>query len=282
MSLAAANDDVEGAGESPEQEQQQQQRIPGQGEPEQRLDAEAAQAAVAVNAAAALLRIARDAQPIAVRHIIGGRMAAEEVAAGINLAQMANESDPRANVADARAAAAAFYAREAGGGVACSVGGASGCAAATSSARLCTDASSASSAPQSETAGTGSGTVTTRCHVYTSSVATTTGAIRGSSGGAGLQSPTPSNNVLVYEAPTMARDHFRSLNDMRLQSLLCDVVLVVNDVEIAAHRSVLASVSPYFYAMFTGEMAEAEQERVCMHSIDPKALALLVQFAYSR
>lgn len=33
-------------------------------------------------------------------------------------------------------------------------------------------------------------------------------------------------------------------------------------VEIPAHRAILASCSPYFYAMFTGDMAEARQKQI--------------------
>jgi len=63
--------------------------------------------------------------------------------------------------------------------------------------------------------------------------------------------------------------------------MLCDVLVVAGDIEISAHRAVLASCSPYFYAMFTGELTESKADRVVLQEIDGRALMLLVDFIYT-
>lgn len=46
-------------------------------------------------------------------------------------------------------------------------------------------------------------------------------------------------------------------------------------------RLVLSSVSDYFAAMFTSDVREAKQEEVKMEGVDPEALWVLVQYAYT-
>ena len=44
------------------------------------------------------------------------------------------------------------------------------------------------------------------------------------------------------------------MNRMRINGQLCDVKLKSGMVVVPAHKLVLASVSPYFYAMFNGKV----------------------------
>ncbi|ESO84234.1 hypothetical protein LOTGIDRAFT_211219 [Lottia gigantea] len=85
----------------------------------------------------------------------------------------------------------------------------------------------------------------------------------------------------AYKHPQHTQKAFDCLNQMRKCSLLCDVILVADVVEISAHKAVLSSCSQYFYAMFTGEMFESKAERITLQEIDAKALSLLVDFVYT-
>uniref|UniRef100_A0A1A9VXN3 BTB domain-containing protein n=1 Tax=Glossina austeni TaxID=7395 RepID=A0A1A9VXN3_GLOAU len=73
---------------------------------------------------------------------------------------------------------------------------------------------------------------------------------------------------------------FEAMNEMRKQNLLCDVTLVAEDMEIPAHKMVLASCSPYFYAMFTG-FEESRQGRITLQGVDHHALELLIEYVYT-
>lgn len=73
---------------------------------------------------------------------------------------------------------------------------------------------------------------------------------------------------------------FLVMNEMRKQNLLCDVTLVADGMECPCHKMVLASCSPYFYAMFTS-FEESRQDRITLQNVDFQALQLLVEYVYT-
>lgn len=84
-----------------------------------------------------------------------------------------------------------------------------------------------------------------------------------------------------YRSSECHNKSFQVMNTLREQNQLCDVLLKAGGNEIPAHRVVLASSSPYFLAMFTGELSESRQTVVTMREIDSHALELLVQYVYT-
>ena len=51
--------------------------------------------------------------------------------------------------------------------------------------------------------------------------------------------------------------------------------------KIFAHKVILAACSPYFRAMFTGELAESRQMEVTIRDIDEAAMEILIDFCYT-
>ena len=74
---------------------------------------------------------------------------------------------------------------------------------------------------------------------------------------------------------------FKKMSGFRKNSKLCDIVLVVGEKRIRAHRLVLAAFSDYFSAMFTSDLSENGQAVVHLTDMDPLAVEALVQYAYT-
>lgn len=81
--------------------------------------------------------------------------------------------------------------------------------------------------------------------------------------------------------PEHSADLLGSLNRQRLSGLLCDVLLVAQEREFPAHRSVLASCSTYFHELFTSGLAADRQKVYELDFVRPETLAALLDFAYT-
>ena len=84
-----------------------------------------------------------------------------------------------------------------------------------------------------------------------------------------------------YKSDHQFARSFAELDSLRSSEKLCDVVLVADGDRLPAHRVILASISPYFCAMFTGEMAESRKKEIVLNGVDPCVLKSLVDYAYT-
>ncbi|XP_061894409.1 zinc finger and BTB domain-containing protein 7A [Entelurus aequoreus] len=81
--------------------------------------------------------------------------------------------------------------------------------------------------------------------------------------------------------PEHSADILGSLNKQRLSGLLCDVLLVTQDREFPAHRSVLASCSSYFHKLFTSGAAADQRNVYNIDFVAAEALEALLDFVYT-
>ncbi|XP_033120037.1 kelch-like protein 12 [Anneissia japonica] len=72
-----------------------------------------------------------------------------------------------------------------------------------------------------------------------------------------------------------------SMNELRKQELLCDVVLCVEKQMFPAHRIVMAASSDYFCAMFTGEMFESHRQQVELQGLKSSTMKILIEYIYT-
>ena len=114
-----------------------------------------------------------------------------------------------------------------------------------------------------------------------------------------LKDCSPCHNKLVKTSDKHAKFLLENLNLLRKQKELCDVILNVGQNKIPAHRAVLSgsiersfqsthtfvsfrsACSPYFKAMFTGELAESRQTEIILHDLDETAMDLLIDYCYT-
>ncbi|KAI9579963.1 kelch-like protein 18 [Glossina fuscipes] len=86
---------------------------------------------------------------------------------------------------------------------------------------------------------------------------------------------------VIYKYDDLFSESFPLMKEIRRLGKLTDVTLKVEEQTFSAHRIVLASTIPYFYAMFTNNMAESRIKEITMKEIEPSALESLINFAYS-
>ncbi|XP_036169988.1 kelch-like protein 3 isoform X3 [Myotis myotis] len=89
------------------------------------------------------------------------------------------------------------------------------------------------------------------------------------------------NQRTITVNPAHMGKAFKVMNELRSKKLLCDVMIVAEDVEIEAHRVVLAACSPYFCAMFTGDMSESKAKKIEIKDVDGQTLSKLIDYIYT-
>lgn len=107
------------------------------------------------------------------------------------------------------------------------------------------------------------------------------GKSNGSSKTSSTSSTTTSSNQFLFKDKNCANKILEGLNTLRLSKTMYDIILVVEDDEFHAHRCVLASLSDYFNAMFSGDLSESKQTHVKISSVDANTMKLVVDYAYT-
>ncbi|XP_068130536.1 kelch-like protein 18 [Hyperolius riggenbachi] len=73
----------------------------------------------------------------------------------------------------------------------------------------------------------------------------------------------------------------QGLRDLYFTETLCDVTIVTEGRRFLCHRVVLASVSPYFRAMFTTCMVESQQGEVSLLDVSTSTIETILHFIYT-
>ncbi|XP_073457167.1 kelch repeat and BTB domain-containing protein 8-like [Aquarana catesbeiana] len=88
-------------------------------------------------------------------------------------------------------------------------------------------------------------------------------------------------DLLVDHKKALKESVFTGLKDMYFSESLCDVTIQAEGDRFLCHRVVLASVSPYFRALFMSPMKEAELGEVCLSDVPSSVLQLILHYIYT-
>ncbi|XP_028041645.1 actin-binding protein IPP-like isoform X2 [Bombyx mandarina] len=72
-----------------------------------------------------------------------------------------------------------------------------------------------------------------------------------------------------------------NLQNFKKDGRFCDVVLISGEIQIEAHRVVLAASCAYFDAMFSVGLEESQKNHVSLPSVPPNILPIIIDFIYS-
>ncbi|KAK3862834.1 hypothetical protein Pcinc_031337 [Petrolisthes cinctipes] len=98
--------------------------------------------------------------------------------------------------------------------------------------------------------------------------------------GVEAQMSSPGDDQKFFN-PAHSDSVLNGLNELRKNGHFCDVTLSVDGTTFPVHRSVLASFSPYFRAMFLSSLAESQQEHITLSGVEAGMVALLLDYAYT-
>lgn len=76
-------------------------------------------------------------------------------------------------------------------------------------------------------------------------------------------------------------DLYRRMDEFRRQGILSDIILVVDNEEFPAHKSVLAASSEYFLSLFTSDMKEKQKLKVKLEGFKPFVMNDLLSYIYT-
>ncbi|XP_010891066.1 kelch-like protein 38 [Esox lucius] len=93
--------------------------------------------------------------------------------------------------------------------------------------------------------------------------------------------PKPLLEVFHYKDKEQPSLLSTQLNRLRKERVLTDVLLCSDNTEVACHRNVLASSSPYFTAMFCHNFRESQQQKVRLKGISSGILSGIVDYVYT-